>query len=54
MKQQADPEFKALRRIVEVLAELPPSTRKRVLDFVNARVSDPETFKPAQPALPGV
>ncbi len=38
MKQQADKEMVAMRRIIETLNDLEPSARTRVMAFVNDRV----------------
>jgi len=63
MKQQADQEFVAMRRIIETLSKFDGPGRQRVMDYVNARVpyiaDQPASNQPsvpvqivAQPGLP--
>jgi len=54
MSQQAkDPELKAIRQIKDALQKLPPSKRKRVVEYVRDTVIE-ELAAPPQATLPGV
>lgn len=51
-KQTADPELKAIRQIKDALERLPPSKRKRVLEYARERVLDDLNAPPEQGQLP--
>ncbi len=54
MKQQADKELVAIRRILDTLNNLVPSHRKRVLAFVIDRIDNPPVEVATTPPLADV